>query len=126
MNRQVPSCRLCGRKPAAGIRPLTALVSTPPAPEHDLLAAGGLPCLVERRRKAIPRPGLQGLLSGMPEIADELIAGFASAWNAHDMNALAMLFHADGTFVNVAGSYEKGREEIKFTAARNTRIGQLR
>jgi uncharacterized protein (TIGR02246 family) len=62
----------------------------------------------------------------MPEIADELIAGFASTWNAHDMNALAMLFHEDGTFVNVAGRYGKGREEIKFTAARNTRIGQLR
>jgi uncharacterized protein (TIGR02246 family) len=62
----------------------------------------------------------------MPEIADELIAGFASAWNAHDMNALAMLFREDGTFVNVAGSYEKGREEIKLTAARNTHIGQLR
>jgi uncharacterized protein (TIGR02246 family) len=61
----------------------------------------------------------------MPEIADELIPGFAGAWNAHDMNALAMLFHEDGTFVNVAGSHEKGREEIKFTPARNTRIGPL-
>lgn len=62
----------------------------------------------------------------MPEIADELIAGFATVWNAHDTNALAMLFHEDGTFVNVAGSYEKGREEIKLTAPHNRHIGQLR
>ena len=44
-------------------------------------------------------------------IADELIADFASAWNAHDMDALAILFHEDGTLVNAVGTYEKGREE---------------
>jgi uncharacterized protein (TIGR02246 family) len=43
----------------------------------------------------------------MPGIADELIAGFASAWNAHDMDPLATFFHEDGTFVNVVGSYER-------------------
>jgi uncharacterized protein (TIGR02246 family) len=46
-------------------------------------------------------------------IADELIADYASAWNTHDIDALAVLFHEDGTFVNVVGSYEKGREEIR-------------
>jgi uncharacterized protein (TIGR02246 family) len=59
----------------------------------------------------------------MREIANELIADYASAWNTHDAGALTVLFHEDGTFVNVVGSYEKGREEIrKFTAAHNTRI----
>ena len=42
----------------------------------------------------------------MPEIASELIADFANAWNTHDMDALAILFHEDGTFVNVVGNYE--------------------
>ena len=37
----------------------------------------------------------------------------ASAWNAHDSDAYAALFHQDGTFVNVNGSYEKSREEIR-------------
>ena len=41
------------------------------------------------------------------------MADFASAWNTHDIDALAILFHEDGTFVNVVGSYEKGREEIR-------------
>ncbi len=50
-------------------------------------------------------------------IADELIADFASAWNAHDMDALAILFHEDGTLVNAVGTYEKGREEIRHSHA---------
>jgi uncharacterized protein (TIGR02246 family) len=80
----------------------------------------------------------------MREIANELIADYASAWNTHDIDALTVLFHEDGTFVNVVGSYEKDREEIrqlhavihasfykdsvqraglwKFIAAHNTRI----
>jgi uncharacterized protein (TIGR02246 family) len=49
----------------------------------------------------------------MPGIADELAADYANAWNAHDADALTLLFHEDGTFVNVIGSYEKGREEIR-------------
>jgi uncharacterized protein (TIGR02246 family) len=49
----------------------------------------------------------------MPGVAEELMAGYASAWNAHDIDALAALFHENGTFVNVNGSYEKGREEIR-------------
>ena len=62
----------------------------------------------------------------MRDIANQLIAGYASAWNTHDVDALTILFHEDGTFVNVVGSYEKSREEIKLTAARNTHIGQPR
>jgi uncharacterized protein (TIGR02246 family) len=33
------------------------------------------------------------------------------------MDALALLFHEDGTFVNVVGTYEKGREEIRHSTA---------
>ena len=44
----------------------------------------------------------------MPGIADELAAGYASAWNVHDTDAMTLLFHEDGTFVNVNGTYEKG------------------
>ena len=49
----------------------------------------------------------------MPGIADELAAGYASAWNVHDTDAMTLLFHEDGTFVNVNGTYEKDREEIR-------------
>ena len=49
----------------------------------------------------------------MPGIADELIADYADAWNAHDADALTLMFHEDATFVNVNGTYEKGREEIR-------------
>src|SRR3954451_19286103 len=37
---------------------------------------------------------------------------FQTAWNAHDMEALAKLFHADATFVNRFGHYVRGVEEI--------------
>jgi uncharacterized protein (TIGR02246 family) len=33
---------------------------------------------------------------------------FQGAWNNHDMNALAKLFHADATFVNRFGHYARG------------------
>jgi uncharacterized protein (TIGR02246 family) len=49
----------------------------------------------------------------MPGITDQLIADYANAWNAHDVDAMALLFHEDGTFVNVVGTYDKGREEIR-------------
>ena len=49
----------------------------------------------------------------MPGVAEELAAGLASAWNAHDSDAYAALFHEDGTFVNVVGTYSMGREEIR-------------
>jgi uncharacterized protein (TIGR02246 family) len=49
----------------------------------------------------------------MRETANELMADYVRAWNAHDIDALTILFHEDGTFVNVIGSYEKDREEIR-------------
>ena len=47
------------------------------------------------------------------EIADRLVANFARAWNQHDMDALAGLFHEDAAFVNVLGSYLTGRDQIR-------------
>jgi uncharacterized protein (TIGR02246 family) len=43
---------------------------------------------------------------------DEAPAGFQSAWNAHDMDALGALFHEDATFVNRFGHYVRGAGEI--------------
>lgn len=37
---------------------------------------------------------------------------FEAAWNAHDMDAFAELFHEDATFVNRIGQYWRGREEV--------------
>jgi uncharacterized protein (TIGR02246 family) len=37
---------------------------------------------------------------------------FAAAWNAHDMEAFASLFHADASFVNRFGHLVKGVGEI--------------
>ena len=43
---------------------------------------------------------------------DDLPQAFQSAWNAHDMAALAALFHDDATFVNRFGHYVRGVDEI--------------
>jgi uncharacterized protein (TIGR02246 family) len=47
-------------------------------------------------------------------IADpqDVAAAFQAAWNAHDMAALAALFHDDATFVNRFGHYVRGVDEI--------------
>jgi uncharacterized protein (TIGR02246 family) len=42
----------------------------------------------------------------------DMPAAFQAAWNAHDMEALAGLFHGDATFVNRFGHYVKGVEAI--------------
>lgn len=46
-------------------------------------------------------------------VARKLTASLAAAWNRHDMAAFAGLFHDDAAFVNVAGRYLHGREEIE-------------
>ena len=43
---------------------------------------------------------------------EQVAEGFQSAWNAHDMAALAGLFHDDATFVNRFGRYVQGISEI--------------
>jgi uncharacterized protein (TIGR02246 family) len=43
---------------------------------------------------------------------EDVVAAFQSAWNAHDMESFAELFHPDATFVNRFGHYVRGVEEI--------------
>jgi uncharacterized protein (TIGR02246 family) len=47
------------------------------------------------------------------DVAGELVASFVRAWNEHDMDALAALFHEDAVFVNVLGDYFTDREQIR-------------
>jgi ketosteroid isomerase-like protein len=42
-----------------------------------------------------------------------VVAGFATAWNSHDMNSFGKLFASDADFVNVTGILMKGRQEIQ-------------
>jgi uncharacterized protein (TIGR02246 family) len=51
--------------------------------------------------------------NGPGGVASELVASLAAAWNQHDMQAFGSLFHDDAAFVNVAGMYLRGREEIE-------------
>jgi len=52
----------------------------------------------------------------------QTVMGLQEAWNRHDMKAFASLFSEDADFVNVAGSWWKGRAEIerKHSAAHAT------
>jgi uncharacterized protein (TIGR02246 family) len=47
------------------------------------------------------------------EAIRQIPARFEAAWNRHDMKALASLFDEDADFVNVAGTWWKGRQEIE-------------
>lgn len=42
-----------------------------------------------------------------------LVSGFATAWNDHDMDAFGKLFAPDADFVNVGGIRWVGRQEIQ-------------
>ena len=42
-----------------------------------------------------------------------VVAGFAAAWNNHDMDAFGRLFSPDADFVNVTGILMKGRQDIQ-------------
>src|SRR5260370_21169003 len=57
-----------------------------------------------------------------------VVAGFAEALNRHDMDAFGRLFTPDADFVNVAGSWWKGRVAIqhKSTNGKSHRIGLRR
>lgn len=46
------------------------------------------------------------------ERPEDLPRAFADAWNAHDMDAFAALFHDDASFVNRFGRYVRGVKEI--------------
>jgi uncharacterized protein (TIGR02246 family) len=70
---------------------------------------------------------LMASAQGGAQNADEVavrkaVMGLPEAWNRHDMKAFAALFTEDADFVNVAGSWWKGRAEIeeKHSAAHAT------
>ena len=46
-------------------------------------------------------------------VAADLAAELVIAWAEHDMAAFARLFHDDAAFVNVIGTYARGRAEIE-------------
>jgi hypothetical protein len=51
-----------------------------------------------------------------PNDADDVrnaVAGFATSWNRHDMDAFGKLFAPDAEFVNVAGVVWRGRQTIQ-------------
>jgi uncharacterized protein (TIGR02246 family) len=41
------------------------------------------------------------------------IAGLVQSWNTHDMKSFAQLCAANCDYVNISGTYEKGRAEIE-------------
>ena len=43
---------------------------------------------------------------------EDVVGAFQSAWNAHDMDAFAALFHADASFVNRFAHHVRGVDEI--------------
>jgi len=47
------------------------------------------------------------------EIAGELLAGFVDAWNRRDMGALGDAFGEDAGFVDVRGTFFRGRDVIQ-------------
>jgi ketosteroid isomerase-like protein len=47
------------------------------------------------------------------EDARRVVAGFAMAWNRHDLDAFGKLFAPDADFVNVAGVLWTGRQSIQ-------------
>jgi ketosteroid isomerase-like protein len=55
--------------------------------------------------------------SGDEEAVRKVVIGFAETWNRHDMNAFGALFTRDADFVNVTGTYWKGRESIQLNHA---------
>ena len=52
-----------------------------------------------------------------------IAANWQTAWNEHDMQALARLFTEDADFVNVGAKHWKGRKEIE--EQHSARLGQF-
>ena len=51
------------------------------------------------------------------EAVRSVVNEFPDAWNRHDTDALGALFAEDADFVNVTGTYWKGRESIQLNHA---------
>ncbi|HZC25176.1 MAG TPA: SgcJ/EcaC family oxidoreductase, partial [Candidatus Binatia bacterium] len=78
------------------------------------------------------------VISALAASADDagvrnVVAGFATAWNNHDMDSFGKLFALDADFVNVTGILMKGRHEIQShhawshgTIPESTRVPQTR
>ena len=59
--------------------------------------------------ETVPFPPGDVSNADLSHIASELSASFAHAWNEHDIDTLAGLFHQDAAFVNVRGGYLTNR-----------------
>jgi uncharacterized protein (TIGR02246 family) len=46
------------------------------------------------------------------EAVDQLLGELAEAWNAGDARAYGARYHSDGTFTNVDGTLDLGRDEL--------------
>ena len=57
------------------------------------------------------------LSSSDEEAVRSVMNEFPDAWNRHDMDAIGALFAEDADFVNVTGTYWKGRESIRLNHA---------
>src|SRR6202451_2408727 len=55
------------------------------------------------------------VLAAQRDVEDvrNLVAGFATSWNHHDLDAFGKLFAPDADFVNVAGDLWTGRQSIQ-------------
>ncbi len=67
---------------------------------------------------ATPSPASPATTPAAQSAADNaavraVVASFEDAWNRHDMDAFAALFHEDAAWVHWRGGYFRGRDEIK-------------
>jgi uncharacterized protein (TIGR02246 family) len=69
-----------------------------------LAAVAVLTCLLDNRVLAAPNDA---------DHVRNAVAGFATSWNRHDMDAFGKLFAPDAEFVNVAGVVWTGRQSIQ-------------
>jgi ketosteroid isomerase-like protein len=69
-----------------------------------LAAVAVLTCLLDNRVLAAPNDA---------DNVRKVVAGFATSWNRHDMDACGKLFAPDAEFVNVAGALWTGRQSIQ-------------
>jgi len=67
-------------------------------------AVAVLTCLLDNRVLAAPNDA---------DNVRNVVAGFATSWNRHDMDAFGKLFSPDAEFVNVAGDLWTGRQSIQ-------------
>jgi uncharacterized protein (TIGR02246 family) len=69
---------------------------------------------------AAPTPAPPSPAAGVSaQAGEQIVAGFVDAWNRRDMAAFGDLFVEDADFVNIFGTWSKGREEIR---ARHAKI----